>query len=75
MPYIRESLDKMLKLAQSAGVKSIALPTVGTGLGGLSWDLVKALIEDVAFKLFDGGFVCCGKLFSLILSGNKKGFV
>ena len=38
----------MLKLAQSAGVKSIALPTVGTGLGGLSWDLVKALIEDVA---------------------------
>ncbi|MDB9005713.1 macro domain-containing protein [Parabacteroides distasonis] len=48
VPYIRESLDKMLKLAQSAGVKSIALPTVGAGLGGLSWDLVKALIEDVA---------------------------
>lgn len=48
VPYIRESLDKMLKLAQSTGVKSIALPTVSAGLGGLFWDLVKALIEDVA---------------------------
>ena len=46
--YIEVALRKMLELATAAGVKSIALPTIGAGLGGLKWDDVKVVIEKVA---------------------------
>lgn len=46
--YIRESLIKMLKQATSENVDAIALPAIGAGLGGLRWEDVKTVIEEVA---------------------------
>ena len=46
--YIRMSLRKMLELAIADNVSSIAMPAVGAGLGGLIWNSVKQIIEEVA---------------------------
>ena len=48
LEYIEVATRKMMKLATAAGVKSIALPTIGAGLGGLKWDDVKAVMEKIA---------------------------
>lgn len=45
---IRESLTKMMAIAEEKGIESIAMPRIGAGLGGLPWQDVKAVIEDVA---------------------------
>ncbi|MDE5701742.1 MAG: macro domain-containing protein [Bacteroides sp.] len=50
---IRKSVDTMLKLATQDNVKSIAMPKIGAGLGGLNWCDVKTVIEDVALKYPD----------------------
>jgi O-acetyl-ADP-ribose deacetylase (regulator of RNase III) len=44
---IESSLTRMRQQADAEGVKSIALPRVGAGKGGLSWKKVKAVIERV----------------------------
>ena len=46
--YIRMSLRKMLELASESQVTSIAMPAIGAGLGGLTWDSVKGIIEEIA---------------------------
>ena len=46
--YIRKALNMMCKLAVSQNVKSIALPAIGAGLGGLHWDEVKVVIRDIS---------------------------
>ena len=43
----------MLILASQSNVKSIALPKIGAGLGGLNWDDVKSTIEEVAASFPD----------------------
>lgn len=43
----------MLILASQSNVKSIALPKIGAGLGGLNWDDVKSAIEEVAASFPD----------------------
>lgn len=48
--YIRASVEKMLALAQADGVKQIALPAIGAGLGGLKWDDVKTVLDNAAAK-------------------------
>ena len=50
---IRKSVDTMLELATQSNVKSIAMPKIGEGLGGLNWCDVKTVIEDVALKYPD----------------------
>lgn len=45
---VRSSLRRMLELAQSRSVHSIALPKIGAGLGGLKWEDVKAEINAAA---------------------------
>ena len=42
------SLRKMLELASESQVTSIAMPAIGAGLGGLTWDSVKGIIEEIA---------------------------
>jgi len=37
-----------MQLADKSGVRSIAMPKIGAGLGGLNWVEVKAVIEKVA---------------------------
>ena len=45
---IEKSLEKMLDAAALHGITKIALPKIGAGLGGLQWQYVKAVIENVA---------------------------
>lgn len=43
--YIESGLKKLANVVQEKGIKSIAVPSLGTGHGGLDWNKVKKLIE------------------------------
>lgn len=45
---IEESVYKMFELASLNSVKSIAIPKIGAGLGGLNWNDVKKVLEKAA---------------------------
>lgn len=45
---IEVSMRKMLHFAFNHQIKSIAMPKIGAGLGGLMWESVKEVIEEVA---------------------------
>jgi O-acetyl-ADP-ribose deacetylase (regulator of RNase III) len=45
--YIEEGLRDLLSQIERLGIKSIALPPLGCGNGGLDWDAVKGLVLDV----------------------------
>ncbi|TWI96838.1 O-acetyl-ADP-ribose deacetylase (regulator of RNase III) [Mucilaginibacter frigoritolerans] len=45
---IEQSLEKMLLFASEHKIKKIALPKIGSGLGGLKWQDVKVVLEQVA---------------------------
>ena len=47
LDYIRMSLRRMLELAIADNVSRIAMPAVGAGLGGLIWNSVRQVIEEV----------------------------
>jgi O-acetyl-ADP-ribose deacetylase (regulator of RNase III) len=55
---IEAALKSMRQQADREGVKSIAIPRVGTGYGGLSWKKVRAVIED-AFADWPGILYVC----------------
>lgn len=44
---IEAALKSMKNQAENAGVRSISIPRIGVGLGGLSWKKVRAIIEQV----------------------------
>jgi O-acetyl-ADP-ribose deacetylase (regulator of RNase III) len=44
---VETSLRAMRASADAAGIRSIAMPRIGAGLGGLSWKKVRAIIEVV----------------------------
>jgi len=46
---IKEGLKDLISVTRSREIKSIALPPLGCGLGGLDWQVVRSLIEE-AFK-------------------------
>lgn len=46
MRYIQIGLDLLVSLIKEKGIKSIALPPLGCGNGGLVWNDVKQLIEE-----------------------------
>lgn len=48
--YIQTALDTMCKLAIFQTVKSIATPAIGADLGGLKWEEVKRVIEDISLQ-------------------------
>lgn len=48
LEFIGESLHKMMVMALDLGIKDIAMPAIGAGLGGCPWDEVKKLISKVA---------------------------
>ncbi|MUV37012.1 hypothetical protein JNUCC1_00818 [Lentibacillus sp. JNUCC-1] len=52
MSYITEGLKDLVKNVQELGIRSIAIPPLGCGNGGLDWSEVKPLIEK-AFKDLD----------------------
>ena len=45
---IRSSVLEMLQIAERKSIKAIAMPRVGAGLGGLNWDEVKNILEELA---------------------------
>jgi O-acetyl-ADP-ribose deacetylase (regulator of RNase III) len=45
---VEQSLTSMLLFASENKVSEIALPKIGAGLGGLKWDDVKKVIEQVS---------------------------
>src|SRR5205823_5934955 len=53
---IEQSLTRMRQQADAEDVTRIALPRVGAGKGGLSWQKVKAIIERV-FADWDGTLI------------------
>ena len=44
---IETALKEMRQQADTEGIRTIAIPRIGTGYGGLSWKKVRALIESV----------------------------
>lgn len=44
-PVVEAALRAMREAADEAGIRSIAIPRIAAGYGGLSWKKVKALIE------------------------------
>lgn len=46
MKYIEDGLDELIKLINVMDIKSIAIPPLGSGNGGLIWAEVKSLIEE-----------------------------
>lgn len=47
--FIEKGLVDLIQIVQEKGIKSIAIPALGAGLGGLDWVIVKNMIE-TAFK-------------------------
>jgi len=46
MEYVSSGLDALAKAIPAKGIRSIAIPALGCGLGGLNWNVVKSLIVD-----------------------------
>ncbi|XXJ18451.1 type II toxin-antitoxin system antitoxin DNA ADP-ribosyl glycohydrolase DarG [Desulfovibrio caledoniensis] len=51
--YIEEGLNALVKVVQDKHIKSIAIPPLGCGLGGLPWETVRSLIEGAFASLPD----------------------
>ena len=47
LEYIEEGLYDLVKAIDYYSIKSIAIPPLGCGLGGLNWEDVKALIDKI----------------------------
>lgn len=45
---VRSSVTAMLEHMEAHGVASVALPWIGSGIGGLEWERVSAIIEELA---------------------------
>lgn len=50
LPALSRALRKMVELAEKSGVERIGLPRIGAGLGGLDWQRVKSMIEEVGVE-------------------------
>lgn len=44
--YIEKGLDKLVQVIEEKKINSIAIPPLGSGNGGLNWEIVKKMIED-----------------------------
>ncbi|MHA4894639.1 macro domain-containing protein [Pedobacter sp. PWIIR3] len=44
LEYIESGLDDLIKVIEEKNIKSIAIPALGCGNGGLNWGVVKPLI-------------------------------
>ena len=57
--YIEQGLDALARTIEEIPIHSIAIPPLGCGLGGLSWDIVRPLVIkrleslDCAINLYD----------------------
>ena len=44
---IEKALEKMKNQANQEGIKSVAMPRIGAGYGGLSWKKVRLIVERI----------------------------
>lgn len=44
---IKDSVTTMINDAEQSGIKTIGVPRLGAGIGGLDWKLVKTLLESL----------------------------
>jgi O-acetyl-ADP-ribose deacetylase (regulator of RNase III) len=44
--YVKEGLDDLIRIIGENNIKSIAIPPLGAGNGGLEWERVKKIIEE-----------------------------
>jgi len=51
MDYVRAGLSDLVRVTRDLGIRSIALPPLGAGSGGLDWWLVRGAIEDALAEL------------------------
>jgi O-acetyl-ADP-ribose deacetylase (regulator of RNase III) len=51
LEYISSGLEDFIAVAQQLGIKSVAMPPLGCGAGGLDWADVKPLIEAAAARV------------------------
>lgn len=51
--YIEDGLDELIKLISQLNIKTIAIPPLGSGNGGLIWSEVKCLLEKKLSVLTD----------------------
>lgn len=51
--YIKNGLDDLVKVINEYKIKSITIPPLGCGLGGLDWNIVRPIIENSMSKLPD----------------------
>lgn len=49
--YIQDGLVALKKAIQEQDIQSIAIPPLGSGLGGLDWNVVKAMIIEALHYL------------------------
>jgi len=47
LEYIRKSVKVMIEDAEHQGIKTIGVPRLGAGIGGLDWNVVKRLLEEL----------------------------
>lgn len=45
LAYIETGLQDLVRVIETKGIQSIAVPALGCGLGGLDWREVKKLLE------------------------------
>ena len=53
LEYVREGLYDLVRVIRERGIKSVALPPLGCGYGGLDWTQVKREIEGALTDLSD----------------------
>lgn len=55
--YIEKGLEKLVQVIEEKKFKSIAIPPLGSGNGGLNWEIVKKMIEDKMSHLLIDVFI------------------
>jgi O-acetyl-ADP-ribose deacetylase (regulator of RNase III) len=48
LEYIRTAVQEATQIAESRSIPVIGMPRIGSGLGGLQWESVRAVLEEVA---------------------------
>ena len=51
LEYIEQGLESLKAEVRRLGLKSVAIPPLGSGLGGLQWQVVEQLITDSVAEL------------------------
>lgn len=55
--YVEDGLDALVKLVKDRGIRSVAMPPLGCGNGGLDWNDVQPLIKDKLSQLEGVDFI------------------